>query len=193
MKEYNILIVGVVGQGIIKLAQMISEVTLLEGKNVVMSEIHGMAQRGGSVFSEVRIGEVNGMIIANGECDMLISLEPSEILRYTEKLNKDSIIISTIPIKPFTVSLGASTYPDLDKLIEGLKNSIDKLYFLNLEKDLTKELPLNTIMYGVFSFINPLNFKNENFDKVLLENFKDNFYDINKKAFEFGKKILKNN
>lgn len=192
MIEYNILIVGVGGQGIIKLAQIISEASLLEGKNVVMSEIHGMAQRGGSVFSEIRIGDINGMIIANGECDMLISLEPSETLRYTEKLKKDSIIITTnIKIKPFTVSLGLSSYPDINKLIEIFKNSFQRFYFINLDNDLIKELPLNTIMFGVFSYLNPLKFKNETFERVLLENFKDNFYYINKKAFEFGRKILK--
>jgi len=66
MNEFNILIVGVGGQGILKLAKMICETSILEGKNVLMSEIHGMAQRGGSVYSEVRIGNVYGPIIEMG-------------------------------------------------------------------------------------------------------------------------------
>ena len=191
MNEYNILIVGVGGQGVLKLAQMICEVSMIEGKNALMSEIHGMAQRGGSVFSEVRIGDVFGPIIENGDCDMIISLEPSEILRYFDKLKKKVVIISNNEIiKPYTVSLGLSIYPEIDKIFEKLKELTEKIFIID-GKRLTKEsgsnITLNSIMFGFYSAINPLNLKEDSFKKVLYDNFKGPFYDINQKAFELGR------
>jgi len=191
MNEYNILIVGVGGQGVLKLAQMICEVSMIEGKNALMSEIHGMAQRGGSVFSEVRIGDVFGPIIENGECDMIISLEPSEILRYLDKLKNKVVIISNNEIiKPYTVSLGLSAYPEIDKIFEKLKELTEKIFIID-GKRLTKEsgsnITLNSIMFGFYSAINPLNLKEDSFKKVLYDNFKGPFYDINQKAFELGR------
>jgi len=191
MNEYNILIVGVGGQGVLKLAQMICEVSMIEGKNALMSEIHGMAQRGGSVFSEVRIGDVFGPIIENGDCDMIISLEPSEILRYLDKLKKKVVIISNNEIiKPYTVSLGLSIYPEIDKIFEKLKELTEKIFIID-GKRLTKEsgsnITLNSIMFGFYSAINPLNLKEDSFKKVLYDNFKGPFYDINQKAFELGR------
>lgn len=191
MNEFNILIVGVGGQGILKLAKMICETSILEGKNVLMSEIHGMAQRGGSVYSEARIGNVYGPIIENGESDMIISLEPSEILRYLDKLKKDVFIISNSEIIiPYTVSLGISTYPEIDKIFEKLKELTEKIYIID-GKRLTKEsgsnITLNTIMFGFYSAINPLNFKEESFKKVLCDNFEGPFFEINQKAYELGR------
>lgn len=191
MNEYNILVVGVGGQGVLKLAQMICETSMIEGKNALMSEIHGMAQRGGSVFSEVRIGNVSGPIIENGECDMIISLEPSEILRYLDKLKKDVIIISNSEmIKPYTVSLGLSTYPDIDKLFEKLKELTKNIYILDgtkLAKESGSNITLNSIMFGFYSAINPLNLKEESYNMVLYNNFKGPSYEINKKAYKLGR------
>lgn len=192
MNEYNILTIGVGGQGVLKLAQMICEVAIIEGKNALMSEIHGMAQRGGSVFSEIRIGDVLGPIIEDGETDLLISLEPSELLRYLDKLKKEVIIISNNEIiKPYTVSLGVSTYPDVDKIFEKLKEITKNIYIIDgnrLAKEIGSNIILNTIMFGFYSGINPLNFKEDSFKKVIYDNFKGHFYDINEKAFELGKK-----
>lgn len=200
MNEYNILIVGVGGQGVLKLAQMICEVSMIEGNNALMSEIHGMAQRGGSVFSEVRIGDVSSPIIENGECDMIISLEPSEILRYFDKLKKEVVIVSNNEIiKPYTVSLGLSKYPEIDKIFEKLKEFTEKIFIIDgkrLTKEIGSNITLNTIMFGFYSAINPLSYKEDSFKKVLYDNFKGSFYEINQKAFEIGrnefyKKVLK--
>jgi len=110
---------------------------------------------------------------------MIISLEPSEILRYLDKLKKDLIIISNSEIIiPYTVSLGISTYPDIQKSFEKLKELSEKIYIID-GKILTKEsgsnITLNTIMFGFYSAINPLNFKEESFKKVLYDNFEGPF------------------
>ncbi len=195
MREFNILVVGVGGQGVLKLAQLICEVSLIENMNVVMSEIHGMAQRGGSVFSEVRIGDVLSPIFEDGEGDFIISLEPSEILRYVNKIKKDSIIIiNDEPIIPFTVSLGISKYPQKEKIYEELKSITENLYILNGTKILNEKgvpFSLNTFMFGAFSYLNPLNYSLENFYKVLEKEFKGKFFDLNKISFDTGREEIK--
>ncbi len=194
MNEYNILIVGVGGQGVLKLAEMICEVALLENKNALMSEIHGMAQRGGSVFSEVRIGNVLSPIFEDGEGDLLISLEPSEVLRYLHKIKKNSIIlINDYEIIPFTVSLGISSYPDREKIYESLKEIAEKVFILNGTEILEEKniaYTLNSFMFGVFSYLNPLNFNLENFYKVLENNFKGKSLELNKISFELGRENM---
>ena len=195
MNEYNILVVGVGGQGVLKLSQLICEVAIIENKNAVMSEIHGMAQRGGSVFSEVRIGDVLSPIFEDGEGDLLISLEPSEVLRYLHKMKKNSLIlINDDMIVPFTVSLGISKYPQKESIYDELKRLTENLFIINETKVLNeKRMPfsLNTFMLGVFSYINPLNFKLESFYKILENEFKDKFFEMNKISFEIGREEIK--
>lgn len=195
MNEFNILIVGVGGQGVLKLAQMICEVSLLENKNALMSEIHGMAQRGGSVFSEVRIGDVLSPIFEDGEGDLLISLEPSEALRYIHKLKNGSIIlINDSEIIPFTVSLRISSYPKKEEIYDSLKVLTEKIYIINGTKILEEKnisYTLNTFMFGVFSYLNPLKFSLENFYKVLEASFKGKNFDLNKLSFELGREKIK--
>lgn len=195
MNEFNILIVGVGGQGVLKLAEMICEVSLLENKNALMSEIHGMAQRGGSVFSEVRIGDVLSPIFEDGEGDLLISLEPSEVLRYIHKFKRGSIIvINDSEIIPFTVSLGISSYPKKEKIYESLKNLTERIYIINGTKILEEKniaYTLNSFMFGVFSYLNPLNFILDNFYKVLENSFKGKNFDSNKLSFELGREKIK--
>lgn len=195
MNEYNILVVGVGGQGVLKLAQLICEVSIFENKNAVMSEIHGMAQRGGSVFSEVRIGDVLSPIFEDGEGDLIISLEPSEVLRYIHKAKKNSlIVINDDMIVPFTVSLGISKYPQKESIYDELKKLTENLFIINGTKILNeKGMPfsLNTFMLGVFSYINPLNFKLESFYKILENEFKNKFFEMNKISFEIGREEIK--
>jgi indolepyruvate ferredoxin oxidoreductase beta subunit len=195
MNEYNILVVGVGGQGVLKLAQLICEVAIIENKNAVMSEIHGMAQRGGSVFSEVRIGDVLSPIFEDGEGDLIISIEPSEVLRYIHKAKKNSlIVINDDMIVPFTVSLGISKYPQRELIYDELKRLTENLFIINGTKILNeKGMPfsLNTFMLGVFSYINPLNFKLESFYKILENEFKDKFFEMNKISFEIGREEIK--
>ena len=91
--NYNIYICGVGGQGIITTSTIIGEAAMNQGLDVVMSEIHGMSQRGGSVSTELKIGGYNSSIIPNKSADMLLSFEPIETIRGLDKVNKDSKIV----------------------------------------------------------------------------------------------------
>ena len=99
--HYSIYICGVGGQGIIKTSTIIGEAAMNQGLEVVMSEIHGMSQRGGSVSTELKIGGYNSSIIPNKGADMLLAFEPIETIRGLDKVNSETkIVYNTHPIIP---------------------------------------------------------------------------------------------
>lgn len=110
----NILMVGVGGQGVILASEILSDVMMRAGYDVKKSEVHGMAQRGGSVSTHVRFGtKVYSPLIKKGDADILFSFEILESVRYLDFLKKDAlIIVNNQKILPPSVTLGADTYPD---------------------------------------------------------------------------------
>ena len=132
--HYNIYICGVGGQGIIKTSTIIGEAAMNQGLDVIMSEIHGMSQRGGSVSTELKIGGFDSSIIPAQSADMLLSFEPIETIRGLNKVNKDSkIVFNTHPIVP---SSSKTPYPSVDKITNVLKENYQKisLQILNFNK-----------------------------------------------------------
>ena len=117
----NIMIVGVGGQGTLLTSRIIGKAALAEGLDVKISEVHGMAQRGGSVVTFVRFGDkVNEPVVEEGQADVIIAFERLEALRYAHFLKKDGVIVvNDCRIDPMTVVIGAKTYPE--NIIENLK------------------------------------------------------------------------
>ncbi|HQQ88527.1 MAG TPA: indolepyruvate oxidoreductase subunit beta, partial [Smithellaceae bacterium] len=126
-KVHSILFVGVGGQGIIRASDITCEVMMEAGFDVKKSEVHGMAQRGGCVNSDVRYGpKVYSPLAAAGSGEILISFEKMEALRYLKFISKDaSIILNTEEIYPPAVNMGAAQYPD--DVIGFLENHYEKV------------------------------------------------------------------
>ena len=117
MNTIRLIIVAVGGQGNLLASKVLGEAALLSGVPVRMSEIHGMAQRGGVVESAIIFGDAKSSIISDGEADLLLGFEPSETLRAIQKSNKNTVTITNLsPLVPFTVAIGKGTYPDLDSI-----------------------------------------------------------------------------
>jgi len=193
-KKTNIVLTGVGGQGVITAANNLGKAAVKAGLNVYVSEIHGMAQRGGTVDCTVRIGAVSGALVANGTADVILSTEPIETLRYIKYSNKNTKIITDItPVIPFTVSAGLEEYPDLDKIFEELKNygSLYKIDAVKIAKEAGSMLTKNTVMLGALAGIDILPFKPEILLETILENIPDKYKEMNKKAFEGGLKAIK--
>jgi indolepyruvate ferredoxin oxidoreductase beta subunit len=187
---------GVGGQGVITAANILGKAALKAGLNVYVSEIHGMAQRGGTVDCTVRIGHVSGALVANGTANVILSTEPIETLRYIKYSNKSTKIITDItPVVPFTVSTGEEEYPDLDKIFEELKKygSLFKIDAVKIAKEAGSILTKNTVMLGALAGLDVLPFKHEVLLETILENIPDKYKDMNKKAFEGGLKAIKQN
>ena len=150
--NYSIYISGVGGQGIIKTSVIIGEAAMLEGYDVVMSEIHGMSQRGGSVSTELKIGNFKSSIVEKSKADLILAFEPIEVLRGLNKANKDTtLIFNTFPIVPSTLTQTGETYPEIEDIVKNLKDNFDSVYPIEgngLAVDAGSILALNMVLLG---------------------------------------------
>lgn len=197
MKEKtSILLVGVGGEGVVTAANLLGKAALKAKLNVLVSEIHGMAQRGGSVNCMVRIGKVSSPLIASGTADAIISSEPVETLRYTQFSNKKTkIVTSTNPVIPFTVSVGAEKYPELEAIFKEIGNygELYKIDAVKVSKDAGAIITKNIVLLGALAALDVLPFKSEILLETILENVPPKYKEVNKKAFENGYKAIKKN
>ena len=193
-KRTSIVLTGVGGQGVITAANILGKAAVKAGVNVFVSEVHGMAQRGGSVNCTVRLGDVSGPLVSSGSADAFLSMEPTEALRYVQYTNKNTKIITDItPVIPFTVSVGMEKYPDLKKVFKELEN-YGKLYKIDATKIAEESGALitkNIVMLGALAAADVLPFKKEKLLETILENVPSKFKEVNKKAFENGFKAIK--
>jgi len=189
MEVYNVVLAGVGGQGIITVGKIIVDAALREGKNAVMSEVHGMAQRGGSVLSEVRIGDAMSSIIPSGEADLVIGFELIEPLRYVEKFGERTILlVNNDRIMPLPTLLGEEEYPPSEIIVSEMKKLTKRLYVINASKlaeEAGSPLSMNMVMLGAaLSLGMPL--KPETVKEVLRERFRGKVLEINEKALDLG-------
>jgi len=185
----DIIVVGVGGQGILTCSNILARASMNAGLNVLTSEVHGMAQRGGSVEVHVRIGDVYSPLIPLGSADFMIALEPVEALRKVEYLNeKSTVLMNTKTIVPITVTLGMAKYPSLDEIVEGLKSVTENVVTVNaleLAEKSGNVRAINVVMLGVLARILPL-FSLEDLKKAVVEVLPKKLQEVNVKALEFG-------
>ena len=182
----NILIVGVGGQGTLLTSRIIGKTALNAGYDVKMSEVHGMAQRGGSVVTFVRFGEkVHEPVVEEGSADILIAFERLEALRYSHYLKKDGIIIvNDCRIDPMTVVIGASKYPE--NIIEELKKE-HTVYSIDggeIAKSLGNSKVLNSVVLGLSA--KHIGFTKNEWIDVVRSTVPPKTVEINEKAFLEG-------
>lgn len=182
----NIMIVGVGGQGTLLTSRILGGLAMEAGFDVKISEVHGMAQRGGSVVTYVRYGEqVAEPIVEEGQADVLIAFERLEALRYAHFLKKDGVlIVNDQKIEPMTVVTGAAQYPE--NIIEELGKKYKSVSLNAMEEALKlgNSKVFNTVILGVAA-------KNMEFDKdawirVINTTVPQKTIEINLKAFETG-------
>lgn len=186
MAVKNIMIVGVGGQGTLLTSRILGGLAILGGYDVKLSEVHGMAQRGGSVVTFVRYGkEVAEPIVEEGQADVLIAFERLEALRYAHFLKKDgALIINDWRIDPMPVVIGAAKYPE--NIIENLEK-IYKVYTVNATKEakrLGNPRVFNLIVLGIAAQY--MDFSKEQWYSVIEHTVPQKTIEINKKAFDVG-------
>lgn len=190
MSSYNIRLSGVGGQGIIKVSIIIGEAAIRNGLNAVMSEIHGMAQRGGSVTTEVKIGDAFSPLIRRGEADLLIGFEPLEVFRNLEICSeKTDIVINTRKIIPFTVSIGQAKYPETDVFLSSIRKSVKAIYFIDADKiaqEAGNQIYQNMVMLGVAASIEGFPLDKASLIDSMRANLPSRFINQNIEAFEKG-------
>ena len=182
----NIMIVGVGGQGTLLTSRILGGITVEAGYDVKLSEVHGMAQRGGSVVTFVRYGEkVAEPIVEEGQADLLIAFEMLEAKRYAHFLKKDGVlVVNEQRIDPITVVTGAATYP------EGIVEELEKEYSVLKINAMDEALKLgnskvfNIIVLGMAA--KHMDFSKEDWLKVIEKTVPPKTVDMNKKAFLLG-------
>jgi indolepyruvate ferredoxin oxidoreductase beta subunit len=190
MDAIRLIIVAVGGQGNLLASKVLGEAALSAGVPIRMSEIHGMAQRGGVVESAIVFGDAQSMLISDGEADVLLGFEPSETLRALGKCNKNTVVITnTSPLPPFTVHIGKGTYPDIDEIQNLIRKKTKRLVAFNglsLAKDAGNALSLNMVLLGglIQSDIVPISA--DQLKEAIKTKTKPTFVDINLKAFDLG-------
>ena len=182
----NIMIVGVGGQGTLLTSRILGGITIHEGYDVKLSEVHGMAQRGGSVVTFVRYGdEVYEPIVEEGTADVLIAFERLEALRYAHFLKKDGVlIVNDQRIDPMPVVIGAATYPEniIEKLTQTYKvYSVDAM---SEAKKLGNTRVFNIIVLGIAA--QHMDFSYDTWIKIIETTVPPKTIEINKKAFDTG-------
>ncbi len=182
----NIMIVGVGGQGTLLTSRILGGITLAAGYDVKLSEVHGMAQRGGSVVTFVRYGEsVAEPIVEEGQADVLIAFEMLEALRYAHFLKKDGVlIVNEQRIDPITVVTGVAQYPE--NIIEDLEKEY-KVLKVDAQKaalEMGNSKVFNIIVLGVAA--RHMDFPKEAWLDVIEKTVPPKTVEINKKAFLLG-------
>ncbi len=187
-KVTNILLVGVGGQGILVASEIISEALMLAGYDVKKSEVHGMAQRGGSVVSHVRFGKkVFSPIIAEGDADILVGFELLEAYRYLPLLKKEGrVVVNDLKINPPSVSLGLASYP------EGISEKIMKIHpgsifvdGIELARHAGSVKTMNTVLIGAVSVLSGVDEKY--WINAIEKMVPAKTLQMNKAAFELGR------
>ena len=186
MAVKNIMIVGVGGQGTLLTSRVLGGLAIAGGYDVKLSEVHGMAQRGGSVVTFVRYGEkVAEPIVEEGQADVIIAIERLEAMRYAHFLKKDgALVINDWRIDPMPVVIGAAKYPE--GILEELKKD-HKVYAVNAteeSKKLGNPKVFNMIVLGVAA--QHMDFSKEDWYKVIESTVPPKTIEINKAAFDVG-------
>lgn len=187
----NIMIVGVGGQGTLLTSRIIGKTAMKMGLDVKISEVHGMAQRGGSVVTFVRFGEkVCEPVVEEGQADVIIAFERLEALRYAHFLKKDgALIVNDCRIDPMTVVIGAKKYPE--NIIETLKKDHD-VYAIDGQKmamELGNSKVLNSVVLGYSAKF--IGFDIDSWLEVVEDTVPPKTIELNKKAFAAGNEAHK--
>ncbi|WXJ93305.1 hypothetical protein MTCOM_22980 [Moorella thermoacetica] len=183
----NVLLVGVGGQGTILAGRVLSRAAISLGGEVKVSDIHGMAQRGGSVVTQVRFGpRVYAPVIAPGTADFLVAFEKLEARRWLPYLKAGGcLIVNDQEMPPLPVLTGAATYPtDLVAVMGKLVQNLVVLDALDLARRAGNVKTVNMVLMGALA--RRLSISREAWEEALAASVPERFLEVNKKAFNLG-------
>ncbi len=189
--KYSVQLVGVGGQGVLLASAVLGNAAVAEGLDVAMSEVHGMAQRGGSVMSSVRIGnDVLSPLIPRGGADLLLGFEPIETFRSLNTVNRESFVITnTRPVYPINVSIGLERYPPIEELVGAIRKVTDNLVAMDANAKAVqagKAITANSVLIGAMTAVRGFPLSRKRMLASLLEVVPAKAREVNAKAFELG-------
>lgn len=190
MDVTRLIMVAVGGQGNLLASRVLGEAARISQVALRMSEIHGMAQRGGVVESALIFGDAKSTIISDAEADVLLGFEPAEALRALKKCNADTTVITnTASLQPFTAAIGKVVYPDLDEICRLIASKCASLISLDaaaLARQAGNVLSVNMVLLGALAATNLLPLSRSSIKEAIGLVTSEPFVQTNLKAFELG-------
>lgn len=186
----SVILCGVGGQGTVLASKLISYAAMAKGEAVKSAETIGMAQRGGSVTSHVRIGEgAFSPLIPKGKADVMIAFEPAEAVRNLPYLKKDGVVVvSRKAVKPVTASLSEKVYEGKD-MLDYLEKRVDRLVMVDGEKATSKlgsPKVLNVVLLGAAIASEEIDITTEEIRAAIKEKVPEKFHELNNRALDEG-------
>jgi indolepyruvate ferredoxin oxidoreductase beta subunit len=196
MKEFNIVLAGVGGQGTLLAAEVIGSAAVRAGLNVRVSEIHGMAQRGGAVVSNVRIGEnVLASTVLDGQADVLLGFEPLETVRNLRCASEKTLVMmNSQRIPPAELAANNSRYPSVEEVLAKIHVFTSKVVVVEaaeLAKKAGNRLAQNSVLLGALAAVEGFPLKSESVVEALRELVPKKHVDVNVRAFELGRETVR--
>ncbi|MFW3146755.1 MAG: indolepyruvate oxidoreductase subunit beta [Thermoplasmatota archaeon] len=188
----TIQIVGVGGQGALTVSRIIGAAALKKGTPIIVSEIHGMAQRGGVVQTTIRLGDTISPLPFGQDITVLIGFEPLELYRARSQLTKETIVIvSTDPIRPTSVSSGGQAYPEPQEVVDEMKRHLKCVFDLSARENAIKagnERGTNVVLLGALVGTGAIPFSYEEMRDAVNRSVPKKSLEANLKAFDLGYK-----
>ncbi|MBR4537793.1 MAG: indolepyruvate oxidoreductase subunit beta [Clostridia bacterium] len=186
----NIVLCGVGGQGTVLASRLISAAAMAKGIPVMSAETIGMAQRGGSVFSHLRLGEdVYSPMIARGEADLILAFEPGEAVRMLPYLREGGqVVVSSRPVMPVTATLSGASY-SAEEMIHFLQAHVKNLMVVDAEKalqDVSSSKVLNLILLGAALQSEALGLTEDEIKAAIVQKIPEKFHELNFRALAWA-------
>jgi indolepyruvate ferredoxin oxidoreductase beta subunit len=194
---FNVIIGGVGGQGNVLASQILGEMLVSEGYVITIGETYGASQRGGAVMSHLRISTKDQFspLIPEGQCDLLVALEPVEGLRILDNYGNPRVmtLLNTRPIQPIDVISGNATYPEVSKVISKIKELSRRVWTLNATEialEMGDPIFSNIVMLGALCAIDVLPVNRQGFESIIHDLLPSQLIEENLKAFDKGREVV---
>ena len=194
---FNVIVGGVGGQGNVLASQILGEMLVSQGYVITIGETYGASQRGGAVMSHLRISTQDQFspLIPEGQCDLLIALEPVEGLRILDHYGNPRVValLNTRPIQPMDVISGNTTYPEVSKVIAKIKELSRRVWTLNATEfalEMGDPIFSNIIMLGALCAIEVLPIHRQGFELAIKDLLPSRTLNENMKAFDKGREVV---
>ena len=193
--KLDVIFCGVGGQGIVVLSDIFCEAALIDGFDVAKAEIHGMAQRGGSIVAHARLGEkVQAPLIERGKADVVLGFEVLETARALPMLKNDGTVVVNTKYLPPSTAVACSGKPlNQEKLLGMIRERarfVHEIEAVSIAEKLGNLLVVNTILLGALSALPETPVKKESFEKAITGRLKEKYVKINLQAFQLGRESL---
>jgi indolepyruvate ferredoxin oxidoreductase beta subunit len=194
--KLDLVFAGIGGQGVVVLSDIFCEAALLDGFDAAKAEVHGMAQRGGSIVAYARIGDkIESPLIERGKADVILGFEVLETARALPMLKKKgTVVMNTKYIPPHFAFQGAAAKPmkidDLVSMIRKKALKVHEIDAIGIATELGNPIVVNTVLLGALSALPENPIKEETLKKAICERLKEKYHSINLKAFQLGRESL---